>query len=97
MRGNRHADRCGLHVRVGPVRYAWTVDIEALYEMTASAARNAERMCGQEGGTGTGLPFQSYAGYPFYVDEYNSTLMSTTALPGSRWRRNRRPWNYFSL
>lgn len=47
------------------------MDFEILQEMAAGAARNAERMCSQEGGSGNGLPFQNYAGYPFYVDEYN--------------------------
>jgi hypothetical protein len=47
------------------------MDFAILHDMTANAARNAERMCSQEGGSATGLPFQNYAGYPFYVDEYN--------------------------
>lgn len=51
------------------------MDFETLYRMAAGAARNAERMCSQDGGSGTGLPFQNYAGYPFYVDEYNRLLM----------------------
>src|SRR5579863_4264295 len=50
------------------------MDFETLYNMAANAARNAERMCSQEGGSGTGLPFQNYAGYPFYIDEYNRLL-----------------------
>jgi hypothetical protein len=50
------------------------MDFQTLYNMTASAARNAERMCSQEGGSGTGLPFQNYAGYPFYIDKYNQLL-----------------------
>ena len=51
------------------------MDFETLYRMAAGAARNAERMCSQDGGSATGLPFQNYAGYPFYVDEYNRLLM----------------------
>jgi hypothetical protein len=31
-------------------------------------------MCSQEGGSANGLPFQNYAGYPFYIDEYNRLL-----------------------
>jgi hypothetical protein len=53
------------------------MDFETLHNMAASAARNAERMCSQEGGSGTGLPFQNYAGYPFYIDEYNRLLAFT--------------------
>jgi hypothetical protein len=53
------------------------MDFETLYNMAASAARNAERMCSQEGGSGSGLPFQSYAGYPFYIDEFNRLLAFT--------------------
>lgn len=45
--------------------------------MAANAARNAERMCSQEGGSEGGLPFQNYAGYPFYIDEYNRLLAFT--------------------
>lgn len=55
------------------------MDFETLHNMAANAARNAERMCSQEGGSGDGLPFQSYAGYPFYIDEYNR-LMAFTAV-----------------
>jgi hypothetical protein len=51
------------------------MDFETLYRMAAGAARNAERMCSQDGGSATGLPFQNYAGYPFYVDEYNRLLI----------------------
>jgi hypothetical protein len=54
------------------------MDFQTLYNMAANAARNAERMCSQEGGSGSGLPFQSYAGYPFYIDEYNRLLAFTT-------------------
>jgi len=58
------------------------MDIAILHDMTASAARNAERMCSQEGGSGTGLPFQNYSGYPFYVDEYNRlVLLAANADP----------------
>ena len=61
--------------------YTLTMEIEALYEMVASAARNAERMCSQEGGgAGGGLPFQSYAGYPFYIDEYNRLVLLAANL-----------------
>lgn len=48
-----------------------SMDFETLHNMVANAARNAERMCSQEGGSGNGLPFQNYVGYPFYIDEYN--------------------------
>jgi hypothetical protein len=68
---------------VGPVRYTRSMDFETLYNMAANAARNAERMCSQAGGSGNGLPFQNYAGYPFYIDEYNRLLISTAqADPG---------------
>jgi hypothetical protein len=53
------------------------MDFQTLYNMAANAARNAERMCSQEGGSGDGLPFQNYAGYPFYIDEYNRLLAFT--------------------
>jgi hypothetical protein len=53
------------------------VDFQTLYNMAASAARNAERMCSQEGGSGKGLPFQNYSGYPFYIHEYNRLLAFT--------------------
>lgn len=53
------------------------MDFETLHNMAANAARNAERMCSQEGGSGDGLPFQNYAGYPFYIDEYNRLLAFT--------------------
>ena len=53
------------------------MDFETLYNMAANAARNAERMCSQEGGSEGGLPFQNYAGYPFYIDEYNRLLAFT--------------------
>jgi hypothetical protein len=53
------------------------MEFETIYNMAASAARNAERMCSQEGGSGNGLPFQNYAGYPFYIDEYNRLLIFT--------------------
>ena len=56
-----------------------TLDFETLYSMAASAARNAERMCSQEGGSGNGPSFQPYAGYPFYIEEYNRILGSTFA------------------
>jgi hypothetical protein len=56
------------------------MDFETLHNMAATAARNAERMCSQEGGPATGLPFQNYAGYPFYIDEYNRVLAFTTEL-----------------
>jgi hypothetical protein len=59
---------------VGRVRYTRSMDFETLYNMAASAARNAERMCSQEGGSGGGLPFQSYAGYPFYIEKYNQLV-----------------------
>lgn len=55
------------------------MDFETLYNMAASAARNAERMCSQDGGPGDGLPYRNYAGYPFYIDEYNR-LLAFTAL-----------------
>lgn len=60
--------------------YTWDMNIETLYEMTAAAARNAERMCAQEGGSPGGLAFQNYAGYPFYVDEYNKLLTLAAGL-----------------
>jgi hypothetical protein len=53
------------------------MEFETLHNMAANAARNAERMCSQEGGSATGLPFQSYAGYPFYIDEFNRLLAFT--------------------
>jgi hypothetical protein len=56
------------------------MDFETLYDMAASAARNAERMCSQEGGPGNGLPFQNYAGYTAYIDEYNRLLALTSHL-----------------
>jgi hypothetical protein len=43
------------------------MDFQTLYNMAANATRNAERMCSQEGGLGNSMPFQSYAGYPFYT------------------------------
>jgi hypothetical protein len=57
---------------VGP-----TIDFETLYNMAASAARNAERMCSQAGGSDNGLSFLPYAGYPFYIEEYNRLLVNT--------------------
>jgi len=59
------------------VRYTRSVDFEAIYSMAASAARNAERMCSQEPGPTAILSFQPYAGYPFYIDEYNRLLVNT--------------------
>lgn len=56
------------------------MDFETLYSMAASAARNAERMCSQEGGSGNGLPFQNYSGYPHYIDEYNILLAHTSQI-----------------
>lgn len=56
------------------------VDFQILQDMAANAARNAERMCSQEGGSGSGLPFQNYAGYPFYVDEYNRLVAIAAEL-----------------
>jgi REase_DpnII-MboI len=56
------------------------VDFQTLYNMTASVARNAERMCSQEGGSENGLPFQNYAGYPFYIDKYNQFVFLATQL-----------------
>ena len=53
------------------------MDFSILYDMAAGAARGAERMCGQEGGTGNGLPFQNYIGYPAYIAEYNRILLLT--------------------
>ena len=49
------------------MRYIRSMDFQTLYNMAANAARNAERMCGQ----------QSYASYPFYTDEYNRLLAFT--------------------
>jgi hypothetical protein len=60
------------------LRYTRAVDFETLYNMAANAARNAERMCSQPGGSGSGLPFQNYAGYPHYIDEYNLLLALTS-------------------
>lgn len=62
------------------LRYTRSVDFQTLYNMTASVARNAERMCSQEGGSGNGLPFQNYAGYPFYIDKYNQFVSLATQL-----------------
>lgn len=53
------------------------MDFETLHSMAANAARNAERMCSQDGGSPGGLPFQNYAGYPFYIKEYNRLLLFT--------------------
>jgi hypothetical protein len=44
------------------------MEVGALYEMAAAAARNAERNCIPSGGPG---PFDSYGGYPAYINEYN--------------------------
>jgi hypothetical protein len=55
-----------------------TLEFETLYNMAANAARNAERMCSQEGRSGDGLPFQNYAGYSFYIDEFNRLLAITS-------------------
>ena len=44
------------------------VDVDTLYEMASAAARNAERNCIPSGSPG---PFDSYGGYPAYVNEYN--------------------------
>jgi REase_DpnII-MboI len=57
--------------------YPWLMEIEALYEMAATNARSAERMCSQRGGESNGLPFQNYSGYPFYIDEYNRLAQLT--------------------
>jgi REase_DpnII-MboI len=65
---------------VGDLRYTRSMDFETLYNMAASAARNAERMCSQEGGPAHGLPFQNYAGYPAYIDEYNRLVALTSRL-----------------
>jgi hypothetical protein len=62
------------------MRYTRLMDFQTLYNMTANAARNAERMCSQEGGAEGGLPFQNYAGYPFYIDEYNRLLAFTAQV-----------------
>jgi len=55
------------------------METEALYEMAATVARSAERMCSQRGGESNGLPFQNYSGYPFYIDEYNRFAVLTVA------------------
>lgn len=47
-----------------------SVDFQTLYNMAAVAARNAERMCSQEGG----------AGYPSYVEQYNRLLGLTAQI-----------------
>lgn len=52
---------------VGAVRYTRFMELETIYNMAASAARNAERMCSQK----------SYGGYGFYTDEYNRLLKFT--------------------
>jgi hypothetical protein len=50
------------------------MDLETVYNMAASAARGADRMCSQEGGSGTIFMHHNYVGYPFYTDEYNRLL-----------------------
>jgi hypothetical protein len=75
------------------------MDFETLHNMAANTARNAERMCSQEGGRGNGLPFQNYAGYPFYIDEHNRLLAFTvqaapevtTYFQGIGFGKNRNP------
>jgi hypothetical protein len=62
-----------LHQDVGPVRYTRSVDLQTLYNMTASAARNAERMCAQAASGGEGA-WQSYGGYPSHVHAFNRLL-----------------------
>lgn len=47
-----------------------SVDFQALYNIAASAARNAERMCSQEGGVG----------YPSYIEQYNHLLELTAQI-----------------
>jgi hypothetical protein len=56
------------------MRYTRCTDFETLYNMAAGAARNADRMCSQEGGSPGGLPFQNYAGYSLYIDKFNQLL-----------------------
>jgi DpnII restriction endonuclease len=45
------------------------VEAEALFEMASAAARNAERNCTPSGSTQ--MFYESYGGYPAYVQEYN--------------------------
>jgi hypothetical protein len=59
------------------MRYTRSVDFQTLYNMTANAARNAERMCGHDGGPESAHSFQRYGGYPHYIGEYNRLLKLT--------------------
>lgn len=81
QRWSSRGGRANLPLLGGRIRYTTIVEIESLYEMVASAARNAERMCSQDGGGASGgLPFQSYAGYPFYIDEHNRFVLLAADL-----------------
>jgi hypothetical protein len=61
------------------------MDFETLYNMAASAARGADRMCGHEGGPESQHSFHRYSGYPHYIREYNCLLKLAAELdPGVR-------------
>jgi hypothetical protein len=60
--------------RVGAMRYTRFMELETIYNMTASAAGNAERMCGHEGGSEGEQSSRRFGGYPYYIKEYNRLL-----------------------
>jgi hypothetical protein len=53
------------------------MDFETLYNMAATAALNAERMCGHDGRSEGEQSYRRYGGYPSYVKEYNRLLEFT--------------------
>lgn len=55
------------------------MDVETLFEMASAAARNAERNCTPTGGD---MFFESYGGYPAYIQEYNRLVPMVWALFG---------------
>jgi REase_DpnII-MboI len=61
---------CGIH---------GLVDLETLYSMADNAARNAERMCGHDGGLEGEQSYRRLGGYPSYIREYNRLLEFTAA------------------
>lgn len=51
-----------------------TLDFETLYNMAASAARNAERMCSHGGEPESQYSSRRYNGYPHYIRQHNHLL-----------------------
>lgn len=56
------------------------MELETIYNMAATAARNAERMCGHEGESETPYSYRRYGGFPYYLREYNRLLGFLTEI-----------------